>query len=238
MNEPFLLTLDGPGKNSLGTDLMTRTIAALREAGGRPVLLTGAGDVFSAGLNLKEIAGLDQAGMERYLLLLDDLIDALYDYPGPLVGCITGHAIAGGCVLALCCDYRVVADNPKLRIGLNEVANGLQFPPKIMALIRHRVPLHGVQRVTLEAALYDPATALHLGLVDEVAADAPAVAQTRLAALASHPAATYAATKRTLRGGVLALSAEAAKDFRERLVPAWCTPEVRARVLAALKPSR
>ena len=128
------------------------------------------GETFSAGLDLKEVAGLDAAGTERYLLLLDDLIDALYGYPGPTVAAVNGHAIAGGCVLAICCDLRVMADDTKLRIGLNEVALGLEFPPKILALARRRISRRWIDRVLLEAGLHAPAAALELGLVDELAA--------------------------------------------------------------------
>lgn len=234
----YELTIEGPGRNALGTDVMRRLVAGLAEAGGRPLLLRGAGETFSAGLDLKEVAGLDARGTERYLLLLDDLIDALYGYAGPTVAAVNGHAIAGGCVLVLCCDLRVMTDDAKLRIGLNEVALGLEFPPKILALARRRVSRRWIERVLLEANLHAPATALALGLVDELAADSVAVARTRLAALASHSPRTYAATKRTLRAGALDLSDETRRYFRDTVVPAWCAPETKSRIRAVLERKR
>ena len=84
----YTLTIDGPGKNSLSTAVMQDVIRQAREAGGRPLLVTGAGDAFSAGLNLKEVASLDVAGMERFLGVLDDMIDVLFDYEGPMVACV------------------------------------------------------------------------------------------------------------------------------------------------------
>jgi enoyl-CoA hydratase/carnithine racemase len=236
--DTYELTLNGPGKNAMSTALMASMLLEIRSAAGRPLLVTGTGDVFSAGLDLKEVAALDQPGMERYLLLLDELIDALFDYPGPTVACVNGHAIAGGCVLVLCCDLRIAADDPAVRIGLNEVARGLEFPPKVLALARRRVPPRSLERVVLEGALHDPRTALQHGLVDEVAADVQAAARAHLATLAAHPRPVYVATKRALRDGALALSDEQRRHFREHVVPAWCAPEVKARVLAALKPSR
>jgi enoyl-CoA hydratase len=236
--EPYELTVTGPGKNALSTGVMQDLLGRLRSAGDRPILVTGAGDAFSAGLNLKEVASLDRAGMERFLLLLDDLIDALFAHPGPTVACVNGHAIAGGCVLVLCCDYRVAADDPALRIGLNEVALGLEFPPKILALARRRVPPRWHERVLLEAGLHPPRTARELGLVDEVAADPMPVARERLDRLAAHPRAVYAATKRALRAGALDLSDEARRYFRDHLVPAWCAPATKERVQAALTPRR
>ena len=132
----YQLTIEAPGRNALGTALMTRLLEQIRGAAGRPLLVSGAGDTFSAGLDLKEVAALERAGMERFLGLLDDLVDALYGHPAPTVACVNGHAIAGGCILALCCDLRVARDDATVRIGLNEVPLGLEFPPKLLKLVR------------------------------------------------------------------------------------------------------
>ena len=95
----YELTISGPGKNALGTDVMNALLEGLAEADGRPLLLRGEGDAFSAGLNLKEIASLDPPGMKAFLTKLRDLTTQLFDYPGPTVALVNGHAIAGGCVL-------------------------------------------------------------------------------------------------------------------------------------------
>ncbi len=230
----FELTITGPGKNALGMAVMEGMLAQLDAAAGRPILLSGAGDAFSAGLNLKEVAALDRAGMGRFLGTLERLVEALYGYPAPTVACVNGHAIAGGCVLALCCDLRVAAARPEIRIGLNEVALGLEFPPKTLAVVRRRVAPRSLERVLLEAGLHDPRTAFQLGLVDEVVDDAAAAARAHLARLAAHPRAAYVATKHALRAGALDLTAEAERRFRDELVPRWCAPEAKERVLAAL----
>ena len=235
MSDESRLVISAPGRNALSTDLMERLLAGLRAAAGRPLLVVGADGAFSAGLNLKEVAGLDEAGMRRFLLLLDDLVEALYEYPGPTVACVDGHAIAGGCVLALCCDWRVAADRAALRIGLNEVALGLEFPPRILALVRDRVPRRHIERVVLEAGLHDPRTARELGLIDEVAGDPLAAGEAALARLAASPAATYAATKQALRAGVLAIDDARRRHFEQHVVPAWCAPETKARIGAALR---
>jgi enoyl-CoA hydratase/carnithine racemase len=233
--ETFELTIRGPGRNALSSAVMQELLARLREAAGRPLLLCGAEGAFSAGLNLKEVTGLDHDGMAHFLGLLDDLIDALYLYPGPTVACVNGHAIAGGCILVLCCDLRIAAADPSLRIGLNEVPLGLEFPPKLMALVRARVPPRWRDRVVLEGALHDPRAALELGLVDEVASDARLAAATALARLASSPPETYVANKRALRRGALDLSEADRRHFAENVVPAWCAPESKERLLRALK---
>jgi enoyl-CoA hydratase len=232
-NDTTEIVLSGPGKNALGTALMSRVREELRRAGGRPVLLRGEGDAFSAGLNLKEVGGLDPDGMRRFLGLLEDLVLDLYTYPGPIVASINGHAIAGGCVLALTCDHRIVADNPKLRMGLNEVAIGVRYPPRVMALVRDRVPRQALERVVLGAGLHPPERALELGLVDEISG-APDVARARLAELARHPADAYQAAKRALREDVLGPTPEAAARFEHDDLPVWTSERTKAQINAIL----
>lgn len=232
-NDSFELIMTAPGRNALSTELMTSIRAQLRTAGGRPLLLTGAGETFSAGLNLKEVAALEPPGMARFLALLDAVVDDLYGYPGPTVAWVNGHAIAGGCILALCCDLRVAADDATTRIGLNEVPLGLEFPPKLLELVRRRLPPHWLERIILEGGLHDPHTARSLGLIDEVAADGSAAARAALTRLASSPRAEYLAAKRALRPP-LDLTLAQRRYHDEHIVQAWCAPAVKERARAAL----
>ncbi|HEV7735488.1 MAG TPA: enoyl-CoA hydratase/isomerase family protein [Candidatus Binatia bacterium] len=226
------LTMTAPGKNALSAALMSDVLARVRAANGEPLLVTGAGDAFSAGLNLKEVAELDLDGMRHFLELLEAMVEALYEYPGPTVAAVNGHAIAGGCVVALCCDLRVATRAPQTRIGLNEVALGVQFPPKVLAMVRRRVPPRSLERVVLEAGLHDPESSIMLGLTDELADDCVAVARTRLERLAAHPRAGYVATKLALRGGALALTSAQERAFHDELVPSWVAPDAKERMRA------
>src|SRR6266567_1568012 len=119
------LVVEGPGRNALGSAIMARLIEQIEAAGGRPLLVTGAGNAFSAGLNLREVGSLGPDEMAAFLTQLERLFATLYQYPGPTVALVNGHAIAGGCVLALCCDARVAVADPEVKIGLNETALGL-----------------------------------------------------------------------------------------------------------------
>jgi enoyl-CoA hydratase/carnithine racemase len=231
------ITMRGAAKNALGSEMLTWLVAQLEAANGEPVLLAGTRDAFSAGLNLKELASLDAAGMDRYLRLLERCMSAFYLYPAPVVACIEGHAIAGGSVLAAACDHRVATTEARVRIGLNEVALGVRFPPRVLRIVRDRVPRASHERVLLGAELFAPSDAHALGLVDEIADDAAALARTRLATFAAHPRDAYAATKRALRGTVDAdlASDEAEEQWLRDSVPAWTSPAVKERVLAVLK---
>ena len=227
------VVLEGPGKNALGTALMLGLQQRLAAAAGAPVLLTGSGDAFSAGLNLVEIAGFDADGMRNYLEVLEDTMRALYLYPGPLVGFVNGHAIAGGCIFALCCDHRVCAPNEGIKVGLTEVALGLRFPRSVLQLVRRRVAPQALDEVVLGARVYGPKDALRVGFVDELG-DVE-LARARLAALAQHPAETYAGTKAELRADVLVADREQRRAFLEQALPTWTSPELRQRLLGFLK---
>jgi enoyl-CoA hydratase/carnithine racemase len=234
----FELRIDGPAKNALGDAMMTRLFDGLREADGRPILFLGTGDAFSAGLHLREVAALDGNGMERFLARLEELMSAIFQYPAPTVAYVNGHAIAGGCIIALCCDWRVARAGTDSKIGLNEVAIGLRFPPRILEICRRRLSVHHLGEVLLGAKLYGPDEALRVGLVDEVSERAEDAARAHLAALAALPSEAYAATKRDLRGSSPADLMDDATWERQMLdlYPVWTDPALKenvARVLSA-----
>ena len=160
MAEVYELTMSAPGKNSLSSAHMRELIGRIGEAEARPLLLSGSEGAFSAGLNLKEVASLDEPGMERFLLLLDDLIDALFVYPGPTVACVNGHAIAGGCVLVLCCDLRVAATTRRCGSVSTRSRSGSSSRPRSSRSPAIAFPRHALERVVLEGALHGPAPAL------------------------------------------------------------------------------
>lgn len=225
------LVLDSPPVNALGTDLLTRVRDQLADAGDAPILLTGAGRAFSAGLDLAEVASLTRETMATFLDLLEDVVGRLYHHPGPTVAFVDGHAIAGGCVLALCCDARIGTAG-RHRIGLNEVALGLQLPPRTETIITRQVPVASLHTVLLGAGLHPPEQALALGLLDRLGTrdDARALLDT----LAAHPRDAYTATKARLRPDTTPSAATRAA-FLEQVVPAWTSDAVKARILAILE---
>ena len=229
------IRLEAPGMNALGTPILEQVESQLDSAGGQPILLTGEGPAFSAGLNLKEVASLDTEGMKTFLGLLERVSSKLFNHPGPTVACVNGHAIAGGCILAVACDWRIAANNDRARIGLNEVAIGLRFPPMILRLLRHRLGNPNLEKAVLGAGLHAPTAAMALGLIDEVSDDALAVAQKRLSKLSRHPAEAYAAAKATLRHGVTDVSTAERDAFMNEVVPVWVSEPVKAQIRAVLE---
>ena len=225
--------MNGPAKNALGSEMMEFLRRELERARGAPVLLTGTGDAFSAGLNLKELAALDPAGVAAFLRRLEALYATLFAYPAPTAAAVNGHAIAGGCVLAMACDVRICARDAKIRIGLNEVALGLPFPLGILRMAQMVLPAEHVAEAVLGAALYSPQAALRLGFIDELAEDPLAVARERLAALSRHPLEAYAAVKRALRGTTFHQPGD--ELALQQMLPAWTSPALKERIAAMFR---
>ncbi|MEL6179292.1 MAG: enoyl-CoA hydratase/isomerase family protein [Myxococcota bacterium] len=230
----YTITLDGPAKNALGSDMMQAILDQLEEADGQAILLTGAGDALSAGLNLNEIVSLDEAGMRTFLKLFESMVQALLFYPGPTCALVNGHAIAGGAIVTLCCDLSVSAPNPKARIGLNEVALGLRFPPRLLKAIAHRLPPHHREEVLLGSALHSPQRAAELGLLTAVAEDPQAWIETHFVPRTRYDLEAYAAAKQALRQGAMTISETEMAQYEAIIVPAWTSPELKATIRSLL----
>jgi enoyl-CoA hydratase/carnithine racemase len=164
------IRLARPPVNALNMDL----IAALRDAlaqaprdGARGVVISGAPGLFSAGVDVPELLQRDRTGVREYWRALFALCADMAHLPIPAVAAITGHSPAGGAVLALFCDYRVMAQGP-FRIGLNEVQVGLLVPDCIQLALRRVVGTYRAERLLVAGAMIEAEQALACGLVDEL----------------------------------------------------------------------
>ncbi len=228
----FEIRMNHPARNAIGPQLLTWLNQQLDDANGQPLLLTGTEDSFSAGLDLKQLLEFSADELPRFLTAIDDLAVRLFEYPAPTIACVNGHAIAGGCVLTVCCDYRVAENRDDLRIGMPEIKLGACFPPRMMAILRHRLNPQHLYEIMLGGELYSPAEAQRMGLIDLACADAEAAAQKRGKQMSTYPADTYARTKQSLQHGVTAVSPEQQRAFEEEELPIWGSSAMRQRVQA------
>jgi enoyl-CoA hydratase len=150
---------------------------------------------------------------------INEMALGVYDLPCPVVGAITGHAIAGGLVLALCTDLRVAAREG--RYGLTEVKVGVPYPQAAIGVVAAELAPHAARRLAFGNELLDADECLRLGVFDEVL-DGDAVLPRALALaaeLAAFPADVYTRTKRDLRGATAARLREAAAE--DPLLARW-----------------
>ncbi|HEX7809768.1 MAG TPA: enoyl-CoA hydratase/isomerase family protein, partial [Thermoanaerobaculia bacterium] len=110
----------------------------------RAVILTGTGSIFCAGVDLFRITNGGREYAERFLPALGRMLLELFAFPKPLIAAVNGHAIAGGCVLALAGDYRLMAQGNG-RIGVPELLVGVAFPPSVIEAIRFALPPQQLQ---------------------------------------------------------------------------------------------
>lgn len=226
------IRMDHPARNAIGPQLLDWLNQQLDAAAGAPLMLTGSDDSFSAGLDLKQLLEFSGDELPHFLTAIDDLAVRLFEYPAPTVACVNGHAIAGGCVLALCCDHRLAVAADDIRIGLPEIKLGACFPPRMMQILRYRLNPQHLHQIVLGGELYSPADALHLGLIDQVSVQAESDAMARLKQMSAYPADTFQRTKQSLQHGVTAVSAEQQRAFDEEELPIWGSEAMRQRVRA------
>lgn len=164
------LKLARPPVNALNPELL----AALREAivaapgdGARAIVVSGGPGVFSAGLDVPRLLTLDREGLESAWREFFGVCEALARSPLLSVAAIGGHSPAGGAVLSLFCDYRVMARGP-FKIGLNEVQVGLFVPDCIQYALRRLVGVYRAERLVVAGAMIESDVAHAIGLVDEL----------------------------------------------------------------------
>ena len=224
-----LLTLDRPPANAIDKTLLTDLSAALDDArtddAVRTVVLTGAGEFFCGGLDLAQLPR-DGESIRLLVDLYRDSHLALLTFPKPTIAMVKGHAIAGGLIMVLACDWRLGLGGD-YRIGLNEVAIGAAFPKMAFEIVRLRLTHAQASELLLGAALYPASHAIRLGVVDELLPpdSFEATVLSRAAYLGTYPREAYAHTKAALIAEAVArVKAETAEEAA-RAAAVWMMPE-------------
>ena len=172
-------------------------------------------------------------GWDGYPMARQRLLDAIAASPVPVVAAMNGHSPAGGAVLALPCDRRVLADGTT-RVGLNEVAVGLSPGPLIHALLTSLVGARWAAEMLTSGALLSCTQALDIGLVDALApaAQVEEEAMLWLRQRLALPAQAYARTRRMVREPLVSLLSTATGPQRaatlRRFQEEWLSDEPRA----------
>jgi Delta3-Delta2-enoyl-CoA isomerase len=226
-----------PPVNALSTELL----GALREAierapaeGARAVVVSGGPGMFTAGLDIPLLIGLDREGIAKLWRELYGTMRALACSPIPVVAAITGHAPAGGTVIAVYCDWRVAARGD-FKMGLSEVQVGIPLPPMIFKALRRQVGAREAERMAVGGLVLSPEQAMSAGLVDEVVAVEEVVERAVVwcRGLLALPSDAMLATRRLARADLAELFEGGSEEELRAVVDNWWSPETQ-NVLKAL----
>jgi enoyl-CoA hydratase len=222
------------GVNALDTTLVQailRTFRELKAHDAPPVLLvSGHPRIFSPGWDLKRLAGADREVVRDFLSLFNRLILEVFSYPGPTAAAVSGHAVAGGCLLAAACDLRLMARG-RARMGLSELNLGVPVPAGSLHMLRARLGAEVAAQVVRSTSGHDADQAAALGLVQR------ATTSTRLRPLAERaargagerPRQASAEVKASLYGEAWQAMADT-KEADERFLDCWFSDDAQRRI--------
>lgn len=198
-----------------------------------PVVLRARGRSFCTGLDLRHAVSLDREGMRAFMEAFHRALRACFAYPAPVVAAIAGHALAGGALLALACDRRVLARGAA-RFGVHGVKMGIAYPDVAVEILRHQLPRPLLEDVLYRGRLHGDAEAWRLGLVDALE-EAPAVEErARREVEVLRAGGNGRATKLALRGPALRRLGKSDEEGMRRWLDRWFDPRTQAEIHRAL----
>ena len=224
-----VLRLDKARGNAIDEPMVEGLAAAVEEVTSddavRGVLLASAHPkLFCPGLDLVTLVEYDSSGMERFFARFEDAMLALFSLRKPVVAAVGGAAVAGGCILALTADHRLLRRGSP--IGLNEVRIGVPIPGWVITLLRLSISPAAFTRVGLLGLNFTDEEAREAGLVHEVlpAEGFAGAAVARLEELASRDPVALGTTKAWLRQAALAEMEDRRAERRSEFLDAWFSP--------------
>lgn len=226
------ITFNRGKSNALNGELITelddmlKNISADDNIGG--VILTGTAPFFSAGLDLVELYEYDEVQAKAFWKLFLNFTANLVAFKKPLIAAISGHSPAGGCVIALACDYRIMAEGQFI-IGLNEVPVGIIVPNSIFQLYSFWLGKAEATRSLLTGKLYNPEEALKVGLIDELVKNESLLtaAERKIKKYMELESNTWSQSKLNIREELIrAVSADQTETL-DKMLAQWWSPTTR-----------
>lgn len=228
-----ILSFDRGKSNPMNLQMFEEMIAVFRElkedSSVKGVIIAGKENFFSSGLDLPEIMTYDKAKTRKFWEAFMDMIIELVSFPKPLVSAITGHAPAGGCIVAVACDYRIMAGG-NFKIGLNEIPVGIVVPRHIFELYAFWVGRHRAYQFLMEGRLMNPQQASDAGLIDVVvpAEQVLEAAERKMAQYLKFDQKTWSTTKLNLRRDLIDTVTNYDEDLLDKVIEHWFDPHTQA----------
>lgn len=227
-----LITLNRNKSNALNREMITELNDMLHNINNDPniggVIITGRDQFFSAGLDLIELYRYNEEEIKSFWQLFMHFTARIVAFKKPLVAAINGHSPAGGCVIALACDARVMAEG-KFIIGLNEVPVGIIVPDSIFQLYAFWLGKGSASRSLLEGKLFSPEEALAVGLVDEVVnpASIMTAAERKIRKYMALETNTWQQSKLNIRKELIEQTSGNQSEILDVMLEQWWAPATR-----------
>jgi enoyl-CoA hydratase len=197
------IALQREPKNTV--DLVTiQTLTTLFEAHPPtvPLVFTGANGVFCAGVDAKAFIGYSGDRRLEMARAITRMTAALLAIPSPVIAAVTGHALGGGLVMALCCDYRVVTNREDAKFGLLEGKAGIAFPSGPSAIVQAELPAGLMRQLTLTSRMISAAELVQHAVFDECVGDELVLERAQAFALELAAQPGFCAVKEQMRGAL------------------------------------
>lgn len=240
-NGSMIIKLDQGVTNALNLELVQKLSEVLgrveKASDVHSLVLTSANEkFFSIGFDIPGLFDLPKQEFKIFYQAFNRLCLKLYMLPKPTIAAITGHAIAGGCILALCCDERNIAVGRKL-IGLNEIKLGVPVPYVADCLLRDWIGARRARQVMEGGEFYAPEDALQMGMVDRVLPldDVLSLSLERVGALGLLPSNAMQAIKNNRVERMVAQIKSQLGDKEAIFIECWYAEDTRARLREAME---
>jgi len=224
-----LLRLTNGVTNAIGTGMVEDLTSVLKQIRTeyRGCVLAGGTKFFSIGLNLPELIEYDREKMGRFWDALDQVILDLYTLPLPTAAAIAGHAIAGGTILALSADYRLIAPGRNL-MGLNEINIGVPVPYLAGLMLRQVIGDRAAAKLSFTGEMVPPDEAKSFGLVDDIISEEVIELQAieLISHLAEKPQSAFTLIKRNHTDAVRLTFERCRIERKEEMLSCWFDPSV------------
>ena len=191
------VSIQTPPVNILTQQLLEEFITYLNTNSPSGLIITGADGIFSAGLDFKALAQ-EEDKLQLYLQSFLSLVQKLSTFNKPLIFAISGHCAAGGTVLALTGDYRIMQEG-KYQMGLNELEIGLPVPAMIVDLMSNIIGTKNAYQSIMFSTRFNPTTAYNIGLIDQLSEKVQEDSLLKMKAILQLEPTAWSLTKQNLK---------------------------------------
>jgi len=219
LNEPMVEELADSFRN-LATDTAVKSI-----------VFTGSGKFFSFGFDVPEFLRYPKKDFIRFIEMFTNLYTYLFQFPKPIVAALNGHTIAGGCMLATACDFRIMATG-KGKISLNEITFGAPVFAGSAEMLRFCAGSRNAQSILYSGAMYSAEEAFGIGLVDQVSSEDALAEDARKVAeeLGEKDSSAFTSIKNLLRNPVAEEMVKHEKDYILKFADIWYSETTREKL--------